>query len=201
MRPDIVRGDGVIGRQVLGALAGGDDLEPAGARPIDQLAGQRRLVAIGQRIDDALRPRLLGQQRPGQHIGLDIDHDDVLAGGDRGPGMDDAGRRAAGRLDDHLDIGIGAGLGARRDEPGAGDARRIPADRAAGVARPLGVEIGDHRDLDARHGRHLVEEHRAELAGADQPDPDRPSGRGALAAPGDRGSSSYSAAARWWARA
>jgi len=37
----------MVGEQVFGALAAGSDLEAAGARPIDQLAGQRRLVAVG----------------------------------------------------------------------------------------------------------------------------------------------------------
>jgi hypothetical protein len=64
MSPDIVRRDRVVGGQVLGALAGGDDGKAATARPIDQLADERRLVAIGERIDDAGGPRLLGQERP-----------------------------------------------------------------------------------------------------------------------------------------
>ncbi len=127
-----------------------------------------------------LRPRLLGQQRPGEHIGFDIDHDDVLAGGDRCAGMGDAGRRTAGRLDDDLDLGIGAGLGARRD-------KRVRAIRAASqptvrqaLPRPLGIEIGDDRDLQPGHRRHLVQEHRAELAGADQPTRTGSPGGGAL---------------------
>src|SRR5271155_2840433 len=47
-----------------------------------------------------------------------------------------------------------------------------------------GVDASDVRKLiasiaDASHRRHLVQEHRAELAGADQPDPYRPPrGRG-----------------------
>jgi hypothetical protein len=114
--------------------------------------------------------------------------------------MDDAGRRTAGRLDDNLDIGIGAGLHARRDEPGAGNEGRIPSDRAAGVARPFGVEVGDNGDLDPWHGRHLIEEHRTELAGTDQPDPHRPSSRSALPRQAIE-AHFYSAAARWWARA
>ena len=101
--PDAVGGHGVIGGQVLGALAGGDDLEAAGARPVDLLGDQRRLVAIGHRIDDAPLARLPGEQRPGQHVGLDIDHDDRRAGLDRGERMGDAGGRIAGRLDHDVD--------------------------------------------------------------------------------------------------
>ena len=55
----------MIGRVVARALAGGDDLEAAGARPVDVLADERRLIAPGQRVDDARRARLLRQQRPG----------------------------------------------------------------------------------------------------------------------------------------
>ena len=70
MAPYRLRCRGVIGRQVLGALAGGHHLEPGGARPVDHLADQRRLVAIGQGIDDAGRPRARRQKRPGQRVGF-----------------------------------------------------------------------------------------------------------------------------------
>ena len=69
----------MIGRVVARALAGGDHLEAAGARPVDVLADERGLVAPGQRVDDARLARLARQQRPGQRVGLDVDHDDVLA--------------------------------------------------------------------------------------------------------------------------
>ena len=186
----------MIGRQILGSLAGGDDLETAGAAPIDQLAGQRRLVAIGEGIDDVPRPRLLGEQWPGQHIGFDIDHDDVLVGCDRCARMGNARRRTAGRLDNDLDPGIGAGLNARCDERGSCDPGRIPANGPAGVTGPLRVEIGNDRDLHARHRRRLVQKHRAELAGADQRDPHRPAPGGALLrqAVKAHGPTSYSAA-------
>ena len=179
MLPDSVGCHRVVGRQIFGSLACRGDRKPGGARPIDQFAGQRRLVAVGERIDDALRARLLGQQRPRQHIGFDIDHDDVLSGCDRGVGVRDTGRRAAGRLYDHLHLGVVAGLGADGDEPGRRDPTLVPADGPAGGAGPFGVEIGDDRDIDAGHRRRLVQEHRAEFAGPDQPDLDRAPGRGA----------------------
>src|SRR5467141_3278153 len=116
MPPDLVGGHGVVGRQVLGALAGGDDLEAAGARPINDLAGQRRLVAIRERIDGALGSRLSGQERTGEHVGFYIDHDNVLAGSDRCAGMGNPGGRATGRLDNDLDLRIGARFGSRRDK-------------------------------------------------------------------------------------
>ena len=70
-------------RLVARALAGADHLEAGGARPVDMLADQRRLVAPGERIDDARGLGLARQQRPGHRVGLDIDHDDVLAVRDR----------------------------------------------------------------------------------------------------------------------
>ena len=196
MLPDLGRGHGVIGRQILGSLAGGDDLETTGAGPINQLASQRRLVAVGQGIDDAPRPRLLGEQWSGQHIGFDIDHDDVLAGRDRRARMGNARRRTAGRLDNDLNPGIRAGLDARCDERGSCDPGRIPADAPACVTGPLRIEIGNDRDLHARHRRRLVQEHRAELAGADQRDPHRSPVGGALLrqAVKAHGPTSYSAA-------
>jgi len=128
-------------------LPAGDDLEAAGARPINDLAGQRRLVAIGERIDGALGSRLSGQERTGEHVGLYIDHDNVLAGSDRCAGMGDPGGRATGRLDNDLDLRIGARFGSRPDKTGSRDPRRFPPHCPTGVARPLGIEIGDDRNL------------------------------------------------------
>ena len=51
---------------------------------------------------------------------------------------------------------------------------RAPADAPARLARAVRRQIGDRGDLDAGRGRHLGQEHRAELAGADQPDAHRP---------------------------
>ncbi len=104
MAPDACRRHVVIGRQIFGALAGGNDAKAGGPRPIHHLCGQRRLIAIGERVDHAGLACLLGEQRSGQHIGLDIDHDDVLARRDRRARMADADGGIAGRLDDHFDI-------------------------------------------------------------------------------------------------
>ena len=49
--------------------------------------------------------RLAREQRAGERVGLDVDHDDVLAVLDRLERVDDAGLGDAGRLDDHLDAG------------------------------------------------------------------------------------------------
>ena len=64
MAPDAFRRHIVIGGQIFCALAGGDDAETGGARPVDHFGGQRRLIAVSERIDHARLPRLLGEQRP-----------------------------------------------------------------------------------------------------------------------------------------
>ena len=95
----------VVVRLVARALAGRDHLEAAGARPVDMLADQRRLIAPGEAVDDARLLCLARKQRTGERVGLDIDHHDVLAVRDRIHRMRDAGLRHAGRLDDHFDAG------------------------------------------------------------------------------------------------
>jgi hypothetical protein len=67
--------------------------EAAGARLIDKLAGQSRLVAGHERLDNTLATRFLGKQRSGKHVGFNIDHDDMPTGGDRRVSMGDPGRR------------------------------------------------------------------------------------------------------------
>ena len=149
-------------RLVARALAGGDHLEAAGARPVDVLADQRRLVAPGEAVDDARGLRLARQQRTGERIGLHIDHDDVLAVRDRRERMADAGGRNAGRLDDHLDLGArDQRLGIVRDM-GAAGLERV-AERRRGRTHPAcqpavlelslrarDVEVGDADDVHAR---------------------------------------------------
>ena len=91
-------------RLVARALAGRDHLEARGARPVDMLADQRRLIAPCEAVDDA---RLLGaarEQRAGERVGLHIDHHDVLAVLDRLEAVRDAGARDPGRLHDHFDL-------------------------------------------------------------------------------------------------
>ena len=174
MRPDIVRGDRVIGRQIFGPFTGGGDLKAAGPRPVDQLADERRLVAISERIDHSCGPRLFGEQRAGQRVGFDVHHDDVLFRAYRRAGVGYTRCRYTRCFDDDLYFGMSAGFCTRGNERGFREPRRIPADRQAGGARSLRVEIGNDHDLEAGHRRHLPQKHRAEFAGADQPDPHRP---------------------------
>ena len=103
--PHGVRRGAVIVRLVTGALAGGDDGEAAGARPVDMLANKRGLIAPGEAIDHAGGFGLARKQRTGERIRLDIDHDHMLAVRDRTQGVTYARARDAGRLDDHLDLG------------------------------------------------------------------------------------------------
>jgi len=159
--------------EVPRTLAGGDHSEAGGASPVDQLGGQRRLVAIGHRVDDAGRASLGGEQRSGEDIGLDVDHDDVLAGGDGGAGVEDAGLRAAGGVDHHVDVGASGQFLAVSEQCGALGPLCIPADRGHRRLGALGREVGDGGHLQPRRGRDLAEEHRAELAGTDQPGADR----------------------------
>jgi hypothetical protein len=161
-------------REIFGALARCHHGKTGGARPVDHLGDEGGLVAVGHRIDDARGPRLGGQQGPGEHVGLDVDHDDRFAGLDRSERMGDPGGGCARRLDHDLDAISGAGVDAAIDEAGARDPLSVPADPPAGLLGPGRIEVGDHRHFQTRDGRHLGEEHRAELAGADQADPDRP---------------------------
>ena len=173
VRPDLVRRDGVVGGQVLRPLPRRVHPEAGGARPVDELGDQRRLVAVGHGIDDARRAGSRGKRRAAEGVRLDVHHDHVLARGDGGERVRSTGGGAAGRLDDDVERVEGGELGAavedaRRSEPGL-----VPAGGAGGGARPVRDEVGDGGDREPGGGRRLGEEHGAELACADQPDANR----------------------------
>ncbi len=128
------------------------------------------MIAIGEAVDNAGLPRLLGQQRPGQHIGFDIDHDDMLAGVNRSAGMGDPGGGMPGRLDHHLNIMAGAGSAAVVRKLCRGDQLRVPANAGAGRPRADRIEVGDHGDFQSGRMRDLGKKHRPELASPDQRD-------------------------------
>ena len=166
------------------ALAGADHVEAAGARPVDMFGDERRLIAPGEAVDDA---RLFGaarKQRPGDDIGLDIDHNDVLAVVDGREAVADADLRVAGRVDGHVERGMrdqrgrvvadmGCAALRRRVEAGSAQAFVAPAGGAGVVARPGDIEIGDAEHMQAHCPPRLGEEHGAEFPGADQPDAHR----------------------------
>src|ERR1700693_5847641 len=57
-------------RQPLMASAGGDHAEARGARPIDEVANQRRLVSESEAVNDARLRSFSRQQRTTESIGL-----------------------------------------------------------------------------------------------------------------------------------
>ncbi len=176
MLPDAVGRHVVIGRQIFCPFAGRDHAKTGGARPVDHLGGQRRLVAIGERIDHARLPCFLGEQRARQHVGLDIDHHDMLARRDRSARVLDADGRIAGRFNDDIHRAARNGACAVIGEDGGRDPLGAPAHGAAGFARTVAIDIDDDGHLQPRRVRHLRQKHRAELAGTDQRDTDRLAG-------------------------
>ena len=178
-------------RQPLVAAASRRDVEARSARPVDQFADQRRLVAIGQAVDHARRGGALGQHRAAQSIRLDGDHDHMLAVAESFQRMLGGSDRIAGRLDDDLDVGLAdqglpivgemrVAVAARVVEGGRGGDFGLPAEPRQILPRARRREVGDADQMDARRGRDLRQVHRAELAGADQADAQRIARRGAL---------------------
>ena len=177
----------VIVRLVARALAGGDHLEAAGARPIHVLADERGLVAPGEAVDHARGLRLAREQGARDRVRLHVDHDDVLAVGDRAQRMADPGGRHARRLDDDLDLGtghqrlgVGRHMGAPRlqrvAERSGRDRLLIPAGSGELVACACNVEIGNGDDMHAARQSRLRQKHRSELARPDQADGDGTAG-------------------------
>ena len=158
MPPDGVGRRAMERGQVLGPLAGGDHLQPAGARPVDLLGDQRRLVAIGQAVDDALRLRP-PRQRARARVARRLDHELDL-------GAPQQHHRIVGQPGRPTAASIGGGT--------SGGALGGPADGGQVRPRPARVQIGDPDHLQPRRGRHLRQEHAGELAAADHADPQRP---------------------------
>ena len=102
--------------------------------------------------------------------------------------MAGAGERVAGRLDDAFDAVEAAErlrvVGDERPTAVHGVAERcggefgiLPAGAGQRFADLADIEVGNRDDVVAGDLAGLRQHHRAELAGADQSDPDRPSGR------------------------
>jgi hypothetical protein len=110
MCPDIIGGDSVIVGQVFGSFACCRYHEACRASPIDHLGDQCRLVTLCHGVDDTALAGLLGQQGACQHIGLDVDHDDVLTRLKGRQRMPDPCFRMAGCFDHYLHVISMAGL-------------------------------------------------------------------------------------------
>ena len=88
--------------QVLGSLARRHDTQPTSASPVDHFADQCRLVAIGQTVDKSCRLSLSCQQRSGQRIRLDINHDQVPPVLSTQPGVFDSRGRMPCGIDNNI---------------------------------------------------------------------------------------------------
>ena len=169
----------MVGGEVLRPLPCAHDLEPACSRPVDELAHERRLVAVGEAVDDSGRPGALGQGRPHECIGLHRHHHDVGAAAYCRQRVLDPRDGGARGLDDH----VGVRCPDQVDRiVGDGDGSRPlgEIERAAGAIRRA---VGHARQVDAAKVSQLGEEHRSEGSGADQDDPERPPGRRAIRQP------------------
>ena len=114
----------MIRGKIFGAFAGGDHFKAGGARPVDHFADQGRLIAIGERVDDAGLRRAPREQGAGERVGFHVDHHDVLAVFAAGKCMAYAGRGAASGVDGDFDcIGFDDCQRVVGDESGAGLAR------------------------------------------------------------------------------
>src|SRR5262249_8065525 len=170
---------------VARALAGRHDIEAAGSRPVDVLTDQRRLIAPGQTVDDTGGLRFGSEERTDQRVGLDADHDDVLAVRDRRERMTDARRRHAGCLADHLDLGegderfhVGGDMGTALleciAERGGRIGGLIPAGTAQLAAGAADIEVSNRNNVHAAGRARLRQEHRTELTGTDHAYTHRP---------------------------
>ena len=83
-------------------LPSADNVEPGRPRPVDKLRDQSRLVAVRHAVDDSSLLRFASQERTGEDVGLDIDHNDVLFVFATQKSVADAGRRASGYFEDYI---------------------------------------------------------------------------------------------------
>ena len=85
------------------ALAGRDDLEAERLSETDEFDRRRRLVSGRASVDDAGLARLFLEEAADRDVGLDVQHDDVLAVLHRVKREERADIRVAGGVDNHVD--------------------------------------------------------------------------------------------------
>jgi len=143
---DVVRRDRMIGRQIFRALPGCDHREPAGPPPVDQFTGERRLVANRERVDDPAARASSASSGPASASASTLTMRCAcpprsLCGHGRMPPV------AARRPRRQPRTPIAQASAPVRDELSSGNPPRIPADGAAGRARPIG---SNRRSLRSR---------------------------------------------------
>ena len=175
-------------RTEVPALAGDDHLE-AGERP-HEFDGERGLVAVGVRVDDAGALGEARERRTDDGVGLLRRHHDVGVGESRLVGVTGACRGDAGDLYDHVDIApdqrrrVGGDDGAARGDGLVNCGGVVgPLGSAVGAAterpgRPVAVEVSDAGDPRAVDSRRRVDQSPSERTGADGADADGDVARG-----------------------
>src|SRR5438309_9773781 len=93
-------------RQPLMASTGGDHTEASGARPIDEVANQCRLVSEGKAVNNACLRSFSGQQRTTERVGFDGHVDHILALAKCFQAMLDRRDWIAGAFHDDVDRGM-----------------------------------------------------------------------------------------------
>src|SRR5262249_29610280 len=93
-------------RQPLVPASCRNDTETCGARPVDEIADERGLVAEGETVDDARLRRLAGQERATERVCFDGDVDDVFAVAECFQAMLDCSDRITGAFDDNVDLRV-----------------------------------------------------------------------------------------------
>ena len=171
----------VVHRQVLGALARGDHLEPAGARPVDHLADQRRLVAVRQRVDDPGLARALAPAavRPARRPRRSPSRCACGARSTRARGRCRPPASRWHRSRCRRPARRSSARCRRTGAPSRSPHRPSPTRWSASLAR-AGLRSAIAVTAHARRVPRLRQVHRAELAGADQADAERPAARFAL---------------------
>ena len=171
-------------RQPFVAAPSRDHRKSRRARPIDEIADDRGLVAVGEAVHDSRFPGFFREQGPAEGIRLDRHHHDMLAVSKGGEGMFDRRDRIPGGFDDDLH-------GRVRDEraPVLRDVRppllkrriercgsvlfRLPPYALETGTRIHRRKVGNANQMHSRRLRHLRNVHGAEFACAYHADAER----------------------------